>query len=481
MATVASSVPRYLQIARALEGQIARGVLRAGERVPSLRAFSEQQSVSITTVLQAYMWLENRGFIEARPQSGFYVKVPYADLAPEPHFGDAAFEPTDVGIARVLHEIIQTSGDPTSFQLGKGVTGSDFFPTRKLNQITASVLRRNPTHSADYQFPPGAEGLRRQIAKHAIGFGCEFSPTEIVITCGAMEALNLALRAVASPGDLIAIETPSFFGVLHAIEALGLRVIEIPTDPRTGMDLSHLQRVLKKHPVRACLSMTNCQNPLGFVMPEERKKALVDILAKADVPLIEDDVYGDLAYSTPRPAPAKVFDRKGLVLLISSFSKVLAPGYRVGWIHAGRYRARVEDLKYISTLATPSLPQFVLAEFLESGGYERYLRRLRQRFSDLTQDVIRSIAKYFPEGTRVSRPAGGCLLWIQLPPSVSAMKVYEAALKQHVSILPGPLFSPTRGYKNHIRISCGSGHTAEFDRALFTVARICAQMTEVRH
>ena len=468
---------RYLQIARAVEAQIARGVLRAGDRVPSLRSFSEQQNVSITTVLQAYLWLENRGFIEARPQSGFYVKVPYADLAPEPNFGEPVFEPTDVGIARVLHEVIQNSGDPSSFPLGKGVTGADVFPTRKLNQITASILRRHPTHSADYQFPPGCERLRRQIAKHAIGYGCEFSPADVVITCGAMEALNLALRAVAAPGDLIAIETPAFFGVLHAIESLGMRVIEIPTQPREGMDLNHLQRVLRKHPVRACLSMTNCQNPLGFIMPDERKKALVEMLAKHDVPLIEDDVYGDLAYTTPRPAPAKVYDRKGMVLLVSSFSTVLAPGYRVGWINAGRYRARVEDLKYMNSIATPSLQQFVIAEFLESGGYDRFLRRLRQRFSDQTQNVIRSITKYFPEGTRVSRPAGGYLLWIQLPANVSAMKLYEMALKEHVSILPGPLFSPTRGYKNHIRISCAASLTPEYDRALLTVARICTQLT----
>lgn len=479
MAT-AAPLARYLQLARTLEGQIARGVLRAGDRVPSLRTFSEQQNVSITTVLQAYLWLENRGFIEARPQSGFYVKVPYSDLAPEPHFDEPVFEPTEVGIERVLHEVIQSSGDPSSFPLGKGVSGADGFPVHKLNQITASILRNTPTHSIDYQFPPGCERLRRQIAKHAIGYGCEFSPVDIVITCGAMEALNLALRAVASPGDLIAIESPTFFGVLHAIQSLGMRVIEIPTQPREGMDLEHLQRVLRKHPVRACLSMTNCQNPLGYIMPDDRKKSLVEILAKHDVPLIEDDVYGDLAYATPRPAPAKVYDRKGMVLMVSSFSKVLAPGYRVGWIHPGRYRARVSDLKYMNSLATPSLQQFVIAEFLESGGYERFLRKLRQRFSDQTQNVIRTITKYFPEGTRVSRPAGGYLLWIQLPANVSAMKLYEAALKEHVSILPGPLFSPTRGYKNHIRISCAASLTPEYDRALLTVGRICSQLAASR-
>jgi DNA-binding transcriptional MocR family regulator len=475
-----NDIPRYLQIAQMIEAQISRGVLRVGDRVPSVRSLSGQQDVSISTVLQAYFWLENHGFIEARPQSGFYVKVPFADLAPEPSFVGTENVPTQVGIAKILHEIMAASGGAANFPLGAGAAGPELYPTHKLNQIIAQVLRQHPRHSAGYDFPPGAEPLRRQIARHTMKFGCEFSPADIVITCGGMEALNLGLRAVAGPGDIIAIESPTFFGVLQVIESLGMRAIEIPSHPRTGMQLEHLERAIHRHPVKACVVMTNSHNPLGYVLGDEYKKNLVDLLTRHDVPLIEDDVYGDLVYGNKRPAPAKVFDRKGLVLLCSSFSKVMSPGFRIGWIHGGRYRNEVERLKFITTVASSSLQQLVIASFLESGAYDRYVRRLRIRFADQVQTVSRAIAKYFPESTRISRPQGGYLLWVELPRGISAMKLYEHALAQHVFVLPGPMFSPTRGFKNYIRINCSSPWSEQFDRALLTVGRICFQLGKSR-
>src|SRR5437016_2000993 len=476
----AHDIPRYLQVARLLEGQISRGMLRVGERVPSVRSLSEQQDVSISTVLQAYFWLENHGFIEARPQSGFYVKVPFADLAPEPSFVGTENSPTQVGIAKILHEIMSASGDPKNFPLGAGGAGPELYPTHRLNQIISQVLRKYPHHSSGYDFPPGAEPLRRQIARHALKFGCAFSPADIVITSGGMEALNLALRAVAGPGDLVAIESPTFFGVLQAAESLGLRAIEIPTHPRTGMQLEQLERAIRKHRVKACVVMSNCHNPLGYVLTDEYKKDLVALLTKYDVPLIEDDVYGDLVFGNKRPAPAKVFDRKGLVLLCASFSKVMAPGYRIGWVHGGRYRNEIERLKFITTVASSSLQQLVIAAFLESGGYDRYVRRLRISFANHIQTVSRAITKYFTEKTRVSRPQGGYLLWVELPKGISAMKLYEQALAQHVFVLPGPMFSPSQAFRNYIRVNCSSPWSDQFDRALLKVGRICYQLYNSR-
>jgi DNA-binding transcriptional MocR family regulator len=451
-----------------------------GERVPSVRALSQQQDVSISTVLQAYFWLENHGFIEARPQSGFYVKVPFSDLAPEPSFVGAENAPTQVGIAKILHEIMSDSGDPKYFPLGAGGAGPELYPTHKLNQIISQILRKYPHHSSGYDFPPGAEPLRRQIVRHTAKFGCEFSPADIVITSGGMEALNLALRAVAAPGDLVAIESPTFFGVLQVIESLGLRAIEIPAHPRTGMQLDQLERAIRKHRVKACVVMSNCHNPLGYVLTDEYKQDLIALLTKYTVPLIEDDVYGDLVFGNKRPVPAKIYDRKGLVLLCSSFSKVMAPGYRIGWVHGGRYRNEVEQLKFITTVASSSLQQLVIASFLESGGYDRYVRRLRISFANQIQTVSRAITKYFPERTRVSRPQGGYLLWVELPKGISAMKLYEQALAQHVFVLPGPMFSPSRGFKNYIRINCSSPWSDKFDRALLTVGRICSHICEAR-
>jgi DNA-binding transcriptional MocR family regulator len=252
-----------------------------------------------------------------------------------------------------------------------------------------------------------------------------------------------------------------------------MKIIEIPTHPQQGMDLVQLERAIRQHKVKACITTTNCHNPLGYVLPNKYKRSLVDLTARLNVALIEDDLYGDLAFDGPRPLTAKSFDRKGLVLLCSSFSKILSPGYRVGWILAGRFRAEVERLKLVTSIAAPSLPQLVVAEFLESGGYDRHLRRLRATLACQMESVRQAIAKYFPPGTRISRPAGGYMLWIELPEKVDALKLHHAAIAKSISILPGTLFSPSSQYKNYIRINCGHVWTDAHDRALLTLGRLC--------
>jgi DNA-binding transcriptional MocR family regulator len=307
--------------------------------------------------------------------------------------------------------------------------------------------------------------------------GCTFSPRDINITCGALEAINLALRAVARPGDAIAVESPTYFGILQSAGSLDMKVIEIPTHPQDGMNLDELDAAIRKHRVKACIAMSNCHNPLGYVLPDKYKKALAELTARRDVALIEDEVYGDLTFTGPRPRPVKAFDRKGNVLVCSSFSKILCPGYRLGWVMAGRYRVEVERLKMLTTVATPSLPQMVVAEFLETGGYDRHLKRLRTTLQSQVEGVRQAISKYFPEGTRISRPAGGYMLWVELPRRISALKLYHAALEQHISILPGAIFSVTGRYRNHIRINCGQSWSDAHDRALLTLGHLCEKVS----
>jgi DNA-binding transcriptional MocR family regulator len=323
-----------------------------------------------------------------------------------------------------------------------------------------------------YDFPPGLEPLRRQIARRASVAGCKISPDEVTITCGALEAVNVSLRAVAKPGDVIAVESPTYFAILESIASLGMKVLEIPTQPQTGMDLDALERAIRKHRVKACIALTNCHNPLGYVLTDDYKKSLVELITRWDVALIEDDVYGDLTFQGPRPKPAKAYDRKGLVLLCASISKILCPGFRLGWVAGGRFRADVERFKLLTNVCSPSLPQMVIAEFLESGGYDRHLTKLRTTLAAQVEMVRQAVAKYFPDGTRVSRPAGGYMLWIELPPKVDALKLYRAALAEHISILPGTIFSATGAYRNHIRLNCGHRWSPAHDRALLTLGRL---------
>jgi DNA-binding transcriptional MocR family regulator len=471
-----SESPLYLQIAQLIENQIRGGDLRAGDRIPSIRSLSRKQKVSVSTALQSYFWLENRGYIEARNKSGFYVRVPAAELVPEPKAQTTEPVPAEVGAHEILAKALRAGSDPTKVPLGAGVPGPSLLPYHRLNRIIRQITQKEPLHSSYYQHPSGSELLRRQIARRSLDFGCSFSAQDVVVTCGAMEALNLSLRAVAKPGDVVAVESPTYSGVLQVIGSLDMRALEIPTHPRTGMDLDVLDRSIKKHRVKACIVMTNCHNPLGYVLADERKKALVELMAKRQVPLIEDDLYGDLTFDQRRPKVAKAFDRAGLVLLCSSFSKVLAPGFRVGWVEAGRFREEVARLKFLSTIATPSLPQLALANFLESGGYDRYLRRLRLAFSQQVQAMSQAIAKYFPSGTRLTRPWGGYLLWVELPKSVNALKLFREALAENIAILPGPIFSASGHFGSHIRISCGYPWSDDLDRALLTLGKLSERL-----
>ena len=468
-----SKLPLYLKVAHQIEGQIRKGALRVGDRVPSIRGLRRQQGVSVSTVLQAYFWLENQGWIEPRPQSGFYVRTPYTELPPEPEFHAAQSVPTEVGIMGLLDEVLNSLGDRRNVPLGASAANPSLYPNAKLNKMISKILRTNPEHSGRFEL--SCEPLRRQIARRAIVYGCSFSPNDVTITCGAMEALNLAVRAVARPGDVLAIESPTYFAVLQIIESLGMKALEIPTHPRRGMDLDALSRAIRKHRVRGCITISNCHNPLGYVLDDDFKKNLVALLTKHDVPLIEDDIYGDLAFSVVRPKTAKAFDTAGIVLLCSSFSKVLAPGFRIGWIEAGRYRDAVRRLKFINTIASPSLQQLAIAEFIQSGGYDRYLRGLRETLARQGQLYSQAAARYFPEGTKISRPAGGNVLWLELPKNVDSLKLYRQAAAQHISIIPGMIFSATGQFKNYIRISYGFPLDDTIDAALCTLGKLCAK------
>jgi DNA-binding transcriptional MocR family regulator len=291
-----------------------------------------------------------------------------------------------------------------------------------------------------------------------------------------MDALNLALRAVAEPGDVVAVESPTYFGVLQALESVHMRVVEVPADPRTGFDLGLLERAIRRHRVKAVLSMTTCQNPQGTVMSDEAKAELVAITARHDVALVEDGVYAELVYDETRRRPAKAFDRKGLVLFCGSFSKVVAPGLRVGWVEAGRFRDRVEALKGVTSLMTAALPQMAVTELLESGFYDRYIRRTRMIAADQTRIYMQALTDAFPPGTRMTRPAGGNLIWVQLPTGVDGTRLYSRLLEQGIGIFPGEIFSAGAKHRGFVRIGCGMPITPAIERAIGIIGRTSREL-----
>ena len=476
MSTVVDPSYLYEDLAGDLARLFAKGTLRPGDRLPSVRQLSQQRRVSVSTVLQAYLLLENRGLVETRPHSGHYVRAPRESVVPEPRAPRASSQATRVTVSDLVTQVYRAARDPKMVQLGAALLSPELLPTENLNRRMSAVARAAGGAGVAYDTPPGCFALRRQVAKRAADWGVALRPDEIVTTVGAMEALHLCLRAVAGAGDTIVVESPGYYGLLQLIEGLGMRALEIPANPGTGLDLDLLEQALRRHRVKACLVVTNFSNPTGGLMPDDAKRALVQMLAKREIPLIEDDIYGDLHFDDVRPRPARAFDRDGLVLLCSSVSKTIAPGYRVGYVAAGRFHERVERLKFAQTIATATLPQMAVADFLEHGGYERHLRRLRRSLADQVARMSAAIASSFPPGTRISRPRGGFVLWVELPAGKSALELHARAMTQGISVAPGPIFSAKQRFGSFIRVSCGYPWSDLLDRSITTLGRIAADV-----
>jgi DNA-binding transcriptional MocR family regulator len=466
----------YEKLAETIRQQIEAGTFNAGERIPSVRESSLGRGLSMTTVLQAYRLLEDQGVLEARPQSGYYVRARPTGRCVEPELSTPSLDPTRISMADLYDRLVRDSRDPALAQLGVARPAPELLPTAKLNRLVAAAARENDRYANVCGIPEGCEELRVQITQRAFRMGVNLSPQDLIITNGCIEAINLALRAVCRPGDLVAIESPTYFGILQVLAAQGLKVIEIPTHHRTGVSLEALRDALDHHPIRACLFVLNYNNPLGSCMPDEAKAELVKLLARREIPLIEDDLCGDLYFTGARPKAAQAFDQKGLVLYCSSFSKDISPNYRVGWLSPGKFLKQTHYLKLTLNLGTAILPQLAIARFLASGGYDYHLRKIRRAYQQKVAQMSQSVLRHFPGGTRLTEPNGGFVLWVQLPKTVDALEVYELALKRNITLAPGHMFSPTQKYRNFIRLNAAYW-SYETDRTVQQVGEIVQDLT----
>lgn len=462
---------RYERFADDIAELIRSGVLGPGQRVPSVRYASQTHGVSPSTVFQAYYLLERRGLIRARPRSGYFVNAHAPRQFSEPQALQPVSESTDVDVSALVFSILDSIKDPNTVPFGSAFPSPELFPLQRLARSLASASRSMDPRMVVTDLSPGNPQLRRQIALRYMVGGLMLPMEELLITNGALEALNLCLQAVTQPGDLVAIEAPAFYACLQVLERLKLKAVEIPVHPREGMDLGVLAQTLEKHPVKAVWCMTNFQNPVGASMPEAKKQALVEVLTRHQVPLIEDDVYAELYYAQQAPKPAKAFDTQGLVMHCGSFAKSLAPGYRIGWVAAGRFAQKIERLKLMTSLCASMPAQAAIADYLQHGGYDRHLRKLRYALEGQQANMLAAIARHFPAQTRVSQPSGGYFLWLELPEQMDALKLFHMALAQGISIAPGPIFSPTRRFGNCIRLNYGSPWHEDAERAMETLGR----------
>ncbi|GAU03425.1 PLP-dependent aminotransferase family protein [Burkholderia stabilis] len=466
---------RYAALAQTIADAIRRGDLAAGARIPTVRAACRAYGVSPSTVFRAYYALESEGLIVARARSGYFVanlEDKHVRFGHDPPRKPAA-APTGGGDP--LFRLLDSVKYEDIVQLGSAFASYSLFPMGSLWRYVASAARSMDRTKLLSGMPPGNDALRREIALRYLSAGAALPMDEIVITTGALEALTLSLQALTRPGDIVAIERPAFHAVLQAVQRLHLKAVEIPVDPRTGLDLDALAEALDTHPVRACWFMTSFHNPTGATMTDERKRALIDLLASRGVPLIEDDVYGELHFGSIPTRPAKLYDDSGLVLHCGSFSKCLAPGFRIGWVAAGRYVRQIRQAKGASAPSADVPAQMAISSYLRDGTYDRFLQKLRRNLAAHQAQMLAAVRAYFPADTEVFTPDGGYFLWIELPPRVDAMHLFGDAMENGVSIAPGPIFSATGGFRRYLRLNYGRPWTPAVERAMQTIGMLAAR------
>jgi DNA-binding transcriptional MocR family regulator len=462
----------YHQVADRIGQMIEQGVLKTGDKLMSIRNLCKEQNISHSTAFMAYAALEHRGLIESRPKSGYYVRYSPKQMPPLQRDKTAVPVLARLTLEQVISDLYDKMSETGVMQFSMAAPDVSLLPMAKLNKCMMAALRHSEGGCLHYADVAGSDALRRQVARLAYNWGGKPNPEEIVITNGCMEALSLCLQAVTKPGDWVAIESPTYFGIANLLKSLHLNALEVPTDPVNGIDLDFLRDTLVERPIAACLFIPTFSNPAGSLMPDAAKKDLVELLAAEGVPLIEDDLYGEMYFGKERPHTCKSFDKTGNVLYCSSFSKSLAPGYRIGWCIPGRHISKLRQLKLTYNISTATPLQDALAIFCESGHYNTHLRQLRRSLHTQCLRYAQAIAQYFPKNICMSRPHGGYVLWIELPPDVDALEVYHRARLQKITVAPGHLFSLSSRYEHYIRIGFGAPFTKDVEERLKRVGDI---------
>ncbi|MGB7182954.1 MAG: PLP-dependent aminotransferase family protein [Burkholderiaceae bacterium] len=475
---LAAETFRYESLAQLLTRLIDAGTLEPGTKAPSLRQISRTQGVSVTTALQAYRLLESRGILEALPRSGFYVRSAAAHDLPALAVSKPPRRVQPVTAASRIAHMAELGADPNLVPLGCAVPSPKLLASSKLDRFLARAARNQGEVCNTYSPPRGEPRLRQAIAHRSLRCGQEIDAENIVITSGCTEALHLALKVATKPGDTVAIESPTYFSLLQILQSLGLRVLELPTDPLSGVSVAALKEALEAGTISTCLFASSFGNPLGNLTPERNKRAIIKLLKKHRATLIEDDVYSDIYFGSDRPLPYSALDATADIIYCSSFSKTLAPGYRIGWVSCKAHISDIVEHKFALTLANPVLTQVAMADYLTSGAYDNHLRRIRRQYANAIDQMRLAVAQAFPVGTRVSRPAGGFVLWLELPTRGNSLGLFDAAIDAGICFAPGDIFTASKRYGNCLRLSCGHLWDTRIERAVWKLGELATLQIE---
>lgn len=464
----------YKEIADAIALKIRNGILQAGDKLPSVRKLCTEHEISMNTAKRVFLELESQSLVDSKPQSGYFVSNILSVVLPLPAVSQPSLIANNDEPDELISKVYENIGkkDMTIFSIG--IPSGELLPQAQLKKEIINATRNLKGGGTEYEELQGNLKLRRVIAQRSLQWGGDFTENDLVTTNGGMNALSFCLMALGKPGDTIAIESPCYPGILQLANGLGLKVLELPTHPTTGIEIDALRKVIPK--IDICLLIPNYNSPLGSCMPDENKKEIVKILSENNIPLIEDDVYGDLYFGSSRPKCCKSFDKEGNVLYCSSISKTLAPGYRVGWIAPGKYMNKILKLKLLHSTSSISIVNEAVAGFLKSGRYEKHLQQLRKTLQNNYQNYVQTIAESFPEGTKTSRPQGGLSLWVEFDKNIKTTELYDIAIKENISIAPGRMFTLQNQFENCMRLCIGLPWTEETQSKLKQVGNLAKRI-----
>jgi DNA-binding transcriptional MocR family regulator len=465
----------YESVARSLESSITEGVFKVGDRLPSIRQICQKYEVNASTAVRAYMELEQQNLVDSRERSGYFVKPKSLINSVLPIINKQDLKVYEVDIVQILKKLNEAKIDKHIVSLTSSVPEGHLIPQKKIARIIRQIAAQELEKSLMYDALAGLTELRQEIAKHYSSSITNLNSKDIMITNGCLEAINLCLRATVQQGDTIAVTLPCYFGILRALQAFGLKVIEIPRNTE-GFDILQLEKLINEKNIKAILCLANFNNPDGLSISDDNKKAMALLSAKLKIPIIEDDIYSDLHFSERRPLSIKGFDKAGWVMLCSSFSKIIAPGLRVGWVMGGRFHSKLENLKFTGNYSVPIFNQLIIKYLMHNNGLERHLKTMRQTLVKQYHLYRNCIEKSFPVGTPMSNPQGGFVLWLELPKTIEVLKLYNKALESGVAFSIGQLYSPSKAYGNFIRLSFSKAWSLETENAVKKLGALVKEM-----
>ncbi|SEW51557.1 aminotransferase-like domain-containing protein [Chitinophaga arvensicola] len=472
--------PAYISIANKFAKMIDDGIYKPGEKLPSIRSMHKKSGVSIGTILQSFNYLMDKDIVVSREKSGYYVNDNLAKSLPVPEVLPVSLSERTVHIDQLLQKmpVDRTGKDFVSF--GNAVPDNRLLP---FNSIKRAIQQTSRDVSGSYlslETRYGNKQLCEAIAKRSMHWQGPVHANELVITNGAAEAMVCCLKAVTQPGDTVLVQEPCFFGIMQILELLGLKMATIPSHPTTGISVENIKAACRKLAIKACVFVSNFNNPDGASISTDQKKQIAGLANTLQMPIIEDDIYGDLFFKGGRRDTIKAYDKDGWVMYCSSFTKTLAPGLRIGWTAAGRFTYDVARIKAMMNHSTSCFSQRVILQLLTTGVLEKHLQKFRLEMQMNQHRYIAVIEKHFPAGTKVTQPGGGIYLWVELPDAVNTSVFLEKAFEHNISYAPGEIFSSKGKYLHYIRLSYSGLWEKKAEKALIKLGKLLGEHIEKR-